>query len=775
MKKIHPDSNNMKEADESLASYNTANQEESMCEELTMTDEEDKNSENYLETAIKSWTKKQQHEYLKSIKEPIHGLKKDLTTRIMAKISIEDAIKITREYKRRMNRDIEDMKGIERKNVVEISEDDMAKMEIILKRKRDENSEHIPNKINVYKDIRVIKLPEKNEKTDRRKDLRTTRAREINKNKNDKEVRKSESSKINTPQENNKLIELETEGEGEIINTSDYEENKTRTDDSLLKKGKTDYTARSDGDSVATTKVDNIKKTRMGLMLTIPASKEPDKLLSTYLQKWFNKMKETDNNFRVISWKTEDGPKQPIKESKYIPNVISKLRVYFARIQVRPSGGKVFTDVLVQHTIPVDDLRGDTEWFMKENKMAMYKKQLQVESTAQMGWFLYSTQLLDNEALKVAIEAEIGVQVALRWKYVNSSKYIDDDAERKKWMALHIEVDSKEMKKASKGLNRLYGSKSKKFPLGIRMRLVSEFREVRGNAIMVGKHSRLRVRQASFISLVEGHPSDDIQMLDYEDEGITLRGLIMDIQSRNPNTPGNLFHAVGKDRKGRIIFNYLRHKAEEARTIVEGLIPYLQHHHGNKVNLFFDPQAVVEKERWKWNEETGTLTSPLSEELDGLETIDDDYDFTVIQTEGSLNEKNMECGKEREGGNNNVSTERPSVEDSALTRLNLVVTGTDTDSVSTLGNPASPATFQKAKLSNMLAIRTAHSGTSSITESSLDTRMTNIEQRISSMEESFTNSLENFMAKLLEKMTSPSQSSFETQLPGGEIAGRQDE
>ena len=105
----------MKEADESLASYNTANQEESTCDDLTMTDEEDKNSESYLETAIKSWTKKQQHEYLKSIKEPIHGLKKDLTTRIMAKISIEDAIKITREYKRRMNRDIEDMKGIDKK------------------------------------------------------------------------------------------------------------------------------------------------------------------------------------------------------------------------------------------------------------------------------------------------------------------------------------------------------------------------------------------------------------------------------------------------------------------------------------------------------------------------------------------------------------------------------------------------------------------------------------------------------------------------------------
>ena len=775
MKKIHPDSINMKEADESLASYNTANQEDPMGEEITRTDEKTKKSESCLETAIKSWTKKQQHEYLKSIKEPIHGLKKELTTRIMSKISIEDAVKITREYKRRMNGNFEDMKGIEQKNVVEITEDDMAKMELILKRKRDENSEQIPNKINVYKDIRVIKSQKKNDEKERENELENTGSKILRKNKNDKEVREIESKKINTSQYNIESSDPECEDDEENNNTSRKRDKKNKTDTAELNKEKKDRSVRSDEYSEATTKVDNIKKTRMGLMLTIPASKEPDKLLANYLQKWFNKMKEMDNNFRVISWKTEDGPKYPIKESKNIPNVISKLRVYFARIQARPSGGKVFTDVFVQHTIPVDDLRGDTEWFLKENQMAMFKKQLQVESTAQMGWLLYSTQTLDNEALKVAIEAEIGVQVALRWKYVNSSKYIENDVERKKWMAIHIEVDSKEMKKASKGLNRLYGSKSTKFPLGIRMRLVSEFREVRGNSVMVGKHSRLRVRQASFISLIDGYPSEDIQMLDYEDEGITLRGLLMEVQSRNPKTPGNLFHAVGRDRKGRIIFNFLRHKADEARMIVDGLIPYLRHHHGDKVNLFLDPQAVIEKENWKWDEETYTLISPLSEELDGLETIDDDYDFTLVQSEGSKNEKTKDTTNGEEGENNNVTTQRPTAEDAALTRLNLVVTGADTDSVSTLGNPASPGNIQKAKFSNMLAIRTAQSGTSSITESSLDSRMTTIEQRISSMEQSFTSSLEKFMANIIEKMTTPSQLSFETQLPGGEIAGRQDE
>ena len=79
------------------------------------------------------------------------------------------------------------------------------------------------------------------------------------------------------------------------------------------------------------------------------------------------------------------------------------------------------------------------------------------------------------------------------------------------------------------------------------MRLVSDLREVKGNPSTAAKHSRLRVSQASFTSLIDGCSSDDIQMLDYEDSGTTLRDMIMKIQSTNPQTPGNLFHAVGRD------------------------------------------------------------------------------------------------------------------------------------------------------------------------------------------------------------------------------------
>jgi len=75
---------------------------------------------------------------------------------------------------------------------------------------------------------------------------------------------------------------------------------------------------------------------------------------------------------------------------------MTKMRIYFSRIQAKFDGGKVDTDVFVQHSVPIGDLRGDAEWFLKEKVMGMYDKELQVESVERKGWLLYSTPALDD-------------------------------------------------------------------------------------------------------------------------------------------------------------------------------------------------------------------------------------------------------------------------------------------------------------------------------------------------------------------------------------------
>jgi len=123
-------------------------------------------------------------------------------------------------------------------------------------------------------------------------------------------------------------------------------------------------------------------------------------------------------------------------------------------------------------------------------------------------------------------------------------------------MDAHIETAEENRKSVARGLSRLYGHTPTPFSLGIRMRLVSEFREFKGNIINMGKHMRLRVRQANFRTMIEGLPNDDIMQLYYAptNDSETLREMIMDIKSSNTTTPGKLFHMVGQDWKGCFAF-----------------------------------------------------------------------------------------------------------------------------------------------------------------------------------------------------------------------------
>lgn len=517
-----------------------------------------------------------------------------------------------------------------------------------------------------------------------------------------------------------------------------------------------------DDASVTTAHVNNVHKTRIGLMVTTPpSSTEPDKKLVLQLQKWFAKMQESDKNFSLLPWGVTDHHKPHIKQMQDIPTTISKLKVYFTRARANTNGGRVYVDVQVQHSVPITDLKGDAEWFLEENNMAIYDKRLQVEATSQQGWLLYSTQSMDKDMLAEQIEQAIGVQVDLRWKFINTSKYISDYAIKKKWMALHVEVDEKNAKQAKRGLTKFYSSTSNVFPLGIRMRLVAEYRDVKGNPIMMAKHARLRARQASFISVITGHPSDDILLLDHNVNGKTLRDMIMHIKSFNKATPGYLFHSVGQNWKGRYIFNFLQSKAEEAAMIVDGIIPYLVHCYGKDVYQFFDPGAIAEKEDWVWDKANNTVINPLSRELDGLGGMDADFDFTASAPIAEPTDEEPATVMEKNTASTAVAL--------ASNRLNMVLNGIDNDSISTLGNPISPVKHNHKPSPSVIEMPALPSGSSVNSGITLDSRVSAIESQISTMQSTVVAGVD---AKLEAFFTKFMAAQSAAQLPGGEVAGR---
>ena len=104
---------------------------------------------------------------------------------------------------------------------------------------------------------------------------------------------------------------------------------------------------------------------------------------------------------------------------------------------------------------PCDDDEGITGEFrvvFKQKGIRVYDKSIQAESIDQMGWLLYSSGKMDIDALSRAISERVGIGVGLRYKFINSVAYEADREERKKLMAIHNEVDRKDVKKADRRL-----------------------------------------------------------------------------------------------------------------------------------------------------------------------------------------------------------------------------------------------------------------------------------------------------------------------------------
>ena len=63
--------------------------------------------------------------------------------------------------------------------------------------------------------------------------------------------------------------------------------------------------------------------------------------------------------------------------------------------------------------------------------------------------------------------------------------------------------------------------------------------------------------------------------------------------------------------------------------IADGIIPFLVYDYGEEALQFFDLEVVAEKAEWKWDSVKKTIINPLSREMDELEIVDNDYDFSV--------------------------------------------------------------------------------------------------------------------------------------------------
>jgi hypothetical protein len=307
------------------------------------------------------------------------------------------------------------------------------------------------------------------------------------------------------------------------------------------------------------------------------------------------------------------------------------------------------------------------------------------ESAAEIGWLLYSTRMQDEERLSDLLSKLTNEKIGAKWRPIWTTDYSkkkepEDPAART--YAIHLECASNKVIALRQQLSKWYGSKSRDFPDGTKMRLVPPFQTIISFSCK-GKYSSLVAHQAALSSRLGTCNTWEFTtnlILDRPEPatGITLRQIIMSIPSQSfPNTP--LFHTVDmmwRSDNG-VTFGFLPENAADAHSFCAGLIPFLRETASPWFLRAFTEEAKVNHAANKWDPKTRQIFSADEVEVEEYLAEDDEMNKTDEPTLAKPKKNQDEYVK--------VNVPRVAEHESFPTMYN------DNDSVSTF-NPSTPTT-----------------------------------------------------------------------------------
>ena len=104
-------------------------------------------------------------------------------------------------------------------------------------------------------------------------------------------------------------------------------------------------------------------KTRLSVNFFVPpAEHDANVKLYTAAKKWMAKVLECDN-ISLLPWYKSDMCEDRIRKVADIPTSLFMFKKYFQRANPNEKGGKVYTDVMITHTKPMEVIVGDLSWF----------------------------------------------------------------------------------------------------------------------------------------------------------------------------------------------------------------------------------------------------------------------------------------------------------------------------------------------------------------------------------------------------------------------------
>jgi hypothetical protein len=317
---------------------------------------------------------------------------------------------------------------------------------------------------------------------------------------------------------------------------------------------------------------------------------------------------------------------------------VTILRKYFQSVGAYGRDGFRTMQILIGSAVTAEELIEDLHEFLHppgERYWALYKQKVQAERTKVIGWLYMSTQNINKETLREAIQKVVGFQVGLLWRVITPVQTEENRGQQdnEEVRAIHVVVDEIHTAGDTEVLSAMYApGRTEGWPMGIRMRFVQDAE----NALGLEDPANLEVmrgRQAYHIARTVTTTTHDFSNIDRKSSVLnhhTLRQVLMGFSSSNPDTP-LLLNIEADMQHGGHKYQVLPQYQTEAQMMINSLLPYLKHKVGqeraHRVEVLFNPHVVRRCRELVWDEKLGCVQSKMSVSLKQLVANPKDADY----------------------------------------------------------------------------------------------------------------------------------------------------
>jgi hypothetical protein len=280
-------------------------------------------------------------------------------------------------------------------------------------------------------------------------------------------------------------------------------------------------------------------------IISTKSEEEEQILIQKTLQKFFNIVLQADQKSIIPPFFDLDRADPSIPDLSATFNVKAldsyySTKRYFSKLSPRTKEGFVWSSIILAQSIPFSEFMDKARHSLDNQSFSLWPKATDLEFAAEVGLLLYSTRQQDEDRLSELLSSLAGKKIGVKWKPIQTTNGVsrnktNQDNESRVY-ALLLECAADKTQDTRMKLSKWYGSHSKHFPDGSKMRLVPPFNTIlsQGNK---QKYASLIARQSALNARLGTSSTWEMStnlLIDRPEPktGISLRQLLMSIPSQ---------------------------------------------------------------------------------------------------------------------------------------------------------------------------------------------------------------------------------------------------